>query len=459
MKVFHRKIILFVIICLKWFSSGNFAQGQPQTVVIVSPSSRTVRPACTDSIEVRVEDVANLFAASVTLSFDSTVLRFTRVIGGSLLNNNAHSVFLGVVSQPPPPAAPNKITVDQAILGGGTVSGSGILCTILFTALRSGSSPISIDSIDLRNGSNISLPTRNISGHVIVNQPPSIISSPVFTAMTNQLYQYRVQGSDPDGDTMYYSLTAAPEFLSIDSSTGLISGIPTRSAIGRYTIIVQVEDSKGGSDQQTYTLAVLSSNHAPKAVQLLSPPNGSTIDTTFRVTLMWSKSTDIDTGDVVRYEVHITGAFSKKSFNNLSDTVLTLTKDVLKQNTEYTWYVDAHDGIDATSSIETFKFKTPALHYPNVIQETFKLVNFPNPFDRSTVIQFSVPAAAHVTVTIYDLAGREIVQLMSKNMDTGNYSVTWNGKNSMGAAVASGIYLYELTAGSNYEVKKMVYVK
>jgi hypothetical protein len=458
-KVFHKKIFLFIIILLDWFSHGIYAWGQTQTMVIVSPSSVTVRPACTDTIELMVQDVANLFAASVTLSFDSTVLRFTRLMGGSLLNNNTQSVFLGVVLYPPPPSAPNKITVDQAILGGGTVSGNGILCTILFTALRSGSSPITIDSIDFRNGSNISIPTRNVSGQVIVNQPPSIISSPVFTAMTNKLYHYQVQANDPDGDTVRYGLIAAPEFLSVTSSAGLISGTPIRSAIGRYTIIVQVEDSKGESDQQSYTLTVLSSNNAPKAVQLLRPPNGSTLDTTFNVMLKWSRSIDIDASDTLRYEVHLANSISGRSFINLSDTTLTLTKDILKQNTQYTWNVDVTDGMDTSSSIDTFTFKTPALQYPGVIQDAFRLVNFPNPFDRSTVIQFSVPIAAHVSVTIYDLAGREIVRLLNKDMDAGNYSVPWNGKNYLGVGAASGIYLYELMTGSNCEVKKMVYLK
>jgi hypothetical protein len=463
-KAFKKYFILFIVVFLNWISNDSFAQVQTQTTVVVSPSSMTVLPSFTTTLDVRVDNAENLFAASVALAFDSTVLRYSSVTGGSfLINNNSNSVFLGVVPQPPPPAAPNKIIVDQAIPGGGTVSGSGVLFTMKFTALRAGSSPITIISVDLRNGSNTSILTQTVSGQITVNQSPSIASSPVLTALTNQLYQYQLQGSDPDGDTLRYSLIAAPAFLSITSSTGLISGIPTSGSVGKHTVTVQVEDGKGASDQQTYTLTVMRTNNAPTAVQLLSPLNGSTTDTTLTVMLMWSRSIDIDTGDVVRYEVHLTSAFSNMCISNLSATTLTLTKDVLKENTEYTWYVDATDCIDTTSSTQTFKFKTPVTgfeQYPVENPDVFKVEqNYPNPFNPSTMIRFSVSIASQVSVTVYDMTGREIIRLMNDNVEAGYYTVTWDGKNSKGVAVGSGIYLYVVTAGWYREVKKMVLLK
>jgi hypothetical protein len=463
-KAFKKYLFFFIIVFLKWISNDSFAQEQTQTSVVVSPSSMIVMPSFTAAFDVRVDDVANLFAASVTLAFDSTILRYSGVTGGSFLTkSNTNSVFLGVVPQPPSPAEPNKIIVDQAIPAGGTVSGSGVLFTIKYTALWAGSSPITIVSIDLRNGSNISILTQTISGQVTVNQSPSITSFPVLTALTNQLYQYQVQGNDPNGDTLRYGLIDAPAFLSITSSTGLISGIPTSGSVGKHTVTVQVEDGKGGSDQQTYTLSVVSINNIPTAVQLLSPPNGRTTDTTLTVMLMWSKSIDIDISDEVRYEIHLTSAFSNMCISNLSATTLTLTKDILKANTEYTWYVDATDGIDTTSSTQTFKFKTPVTgfeKYPIEIPDVFKVEqNYPNPFNLSTVIRFSVPIATQVSVTVYDMTGRKIIRLINDDMEAGYYTVTWDGKNSKGVAVGSGTYLYVVTAGGYREVKKMVLLK
>jgi len=152
------------------------------------------------------------------------------------------------------------------------------------------------------------------------------------------------------------------------------------------------------------------------------------------------------------------------NFSNLSAATITLTKDVLKENTEYTWYVDATDGIDTTSSTCAFKFKTPMVagfgRYPIGIPDVFKVEqNYPNPFNASTVIRFSIPMATQASVTIYDMMGREIVRLMNDDVDLGYYASVWDGKNSKGAAVGSGTYLYVVTAGWYREVKKMVLLK
>jgi hypothetical protein len=460
-----RKEHLFIVVFLNCSIIGGYTQGQTQAIVDVVPSAKIIEPSFTDTLFVRVDDVENLFAASVTLAFDSTILHYCNVTAGSFLTrNNTISVFLGVVPQPPAPAATNKITIDQAIPGGGTVSGSGVLFTIEFTALRSGSSPVTIVSVDLRNGLNMLIPTKTVSGLVTVNSSPVITSSPTLTAFYNQLYQYQLKGYDPDGDSISYNFINAPVFLSIDSSTGLISGIPAREFIGQYTVIVQIKDSKGVSNQQIYTLKVIRINNAPAAVQLLSPSDGITIDTALTVILMWSKAVDFDSGDVVRYIVHLTSAISDMSFNNLSATTITLTKDVLNENNEYTWYVDATDGIDTTSSTYAFKFKTPMITgcercyfgIPDVIKIE---QNYPNPFNSSTMIRFSVSNITQVAITIYDLLGREIAKLLNARLNSGYHTVTWDGKNNKGIMVGSGTYIYVMSAGENQEAKKMILLK
>ncbi len=97
------------------------------------------------------------------------------------------------------------------------------------------------------------------------NTPPQISSSPVTDAIEDQLYSYQVMASDPDtNEVLTYSLTSAPTFLSIDASTGLISGTPsTDEQAGVYTITVQVADLNNATDTQTYELTVTAVNDAP----------------------------------------------------------------------------------------------------------------------------------------------------------------------------------------------------
>ncbi|MBD3166299.1 T9SS type A sorting domain-containing protein, partial [bacterium] len=70
--------------------------------------------------------------------------------------------------------------------------------------------------------------------------------------------------------------------------------------------------------------------------------------------------------------------------------------------------------------------------------------NYPNPFNPSTVIPFNMAAAGEVQLKIYNVMGREVAKVASGLYTSGSHSVTWNGRNSQGAAVASGVYFYRL---------------
>ncbi len=85
--------------------------------------------------------------------------------------------------------------------------------------------------------------------------------------------------------------------------------------------------------------------------------------------------------------------------------------------------------------------------------------NYPNPFNPITTIRFSLPANADVTLKIFDVTGREIQTIVSSTMGAGTHEVQWNGRNSAGLRVASGVYLYRLEAGRNVMTKRMVLLK
>jgi subtilisin family serine protease len=80
--------------------------------------------------------------------------------------------------------------------------------------------------------------------------------------------------------------------------------------------------------------------------------------------------------------------------------------------------------------------------------------NFPNPFNPSTTIEFTVAAAERVRLGVYDLLGKEIAVLADRHMQPGKYSVEWNAR-----AVPSGVYFYRLNAGRYWAVKKLMYQK
>jgi hypothetical protein len=80
--------------------------------------------------------------------------------------------------------------------------------------------------------------------------------------------------------------------------------------------------------------------------------------------------------------------------------------------------------------------------------------NYPNPFNPSTTISYSVPEIEFVTLKVYDVLGNEIATLVKEEKPAGNYEVEFTAIN-----LPSGIYFYRLQAGSFIETMKMVLMK
>ncbi len=89
--------------------------------------------------------------------------------------------------------------------------------------------------------------------------------------------------------------------------------------------------------------------------------------------------------------------------------------------------------------------------------------NFPNPFNPTTTIAFDIPgetgAKQHVFIDVYDLRGRLVRILIDEELESGNHSVVWDGRNETGLSVSSGIYLYTLRVGNTTFTRKMTILK
>ena len=94
------------------------------------------------------------------------------------------------------------------------------------------------------------------------------------------------------------------------------------------------------------------------------------------------------------------------------------------------------------------------------VPELFSLrQNYPNPFNPVTNIEFELPVTTDVRLTIYNFVGQEINTLVNERTAPGTYRVTWNGLNSHGRQVSTGVYFYRLETNSFTDTKKMVIIK
>jgi hypothetical protein len=85
--------------------------------------------------------------------------------------------------------------------------------------------------------------------------------------------------------------------------------------------------------------------------------------------------------------------------------------------------------------------------------------NFPNPFNNSTTIKYSLAQAANLRIIIYDALGRKVKTLLDNKQTAGIYQVLWNGKNDYGYEVGSGTYFIYFSAGDFSNSKKLIYLK
>ncbi|MCB9070187.1 MAG: T9SS type A sorting domain-containing protein [Calditrichae bacterium] len=85
--------------------------------------------------------------------------------------------------------------------------------------------------------------------------------------------------------------------------------------------------------------------------------------------------------------------------------------------------------------------------------------NYPNPFNPSTTISYQLPQNNDVVLKIYNTLGQEVRTLVNERQNAGRYEIVWDGLNSNGAAVASGMYIYKIQSGEFTHQRKMMLVK
>ncbi len=90
---------------------------------------------------------------------------------------------------------------------------------------------------------------------------------------------------------------------------------------------------------------------------------------------------------------------------------------------------------------------------------TFLAQNYPNPFNPITNIGFGIKAPGHISLRVYDAAGRLVTTLIDESKPAGSYTAEWNGRDNSGSTAASGVYFYKLTAKEFVETKKMVLLR
>ncbi len=231
---------------------------------------------------------------------------------------------------------------------------------------------------------------------------------------------------------------------------------PDDNQYGTTEIIIVASDGELADTARTY-FRVAPVNDPPQQFSLYNSNFEQTFDSV-RVTFNWGQAHDVE-GDDVKYVFHLEGADLDTTIKDIQNTSYKFrTVNALDSNEEYQWLVYATDGKDTTRSKTTKQFLTPNLQ--KAPKEYHLYSNYPNPFNPVTRIKYKIPVRSNVRVSVYDMSGRMITQLVNKVQTPGEYQVSWNAGDR-----ASGIYVCRIMATSLQgdkhfvQTKKMMLVK
>ncbi len=96
----------------------------------------------------------------------------------------------------------------------------------------------------------------------------------------------------------------------------------------------------------------------------------------------------------------------------------------------------------------------------NIINSShYSMVNYPNPFNPTTTISFSIPEKNNVKLSIFNIKGQIVKTVINESFESGNHSVIWHGNDESGKPVGSGVYLYQIKTSSKIITKRMMLLK
>jgi hypothetical protein len=223
-------------------------------------------------------------------------------------------------------------------------------------------------------------------------------------------------------------------------------------------------------------------NDAPTEFDLLTPMDGTELIITsndiseeLALTVTWESSSDVD-GDELNYSFVIYNGPQTQAAvlidTMLSDTMLHVPYlDIAEllgvsgqTSISADWAVFTTDGIDTIMSNYVWNIFFDASSVLSIVggvtPDRFALYqNYPNPFNPTTQIRYDLPQSEFVSISIYDVIGRNIKSLINTVQEAGYRSITWNATNDLGQPVSAGIYIYTIQAGEFRQTRKMVLLK
>ena len=190
----------------------------------------------------------------------------------------------------------------------------------------------------------------------------------------------------------------------------------------------------------------------PQLVEMLYPEDEAIVESD-QVEFTWNEAGD----DIIEYNLQLSADTEFNSLVNdktVSDTTITISGI---EDNEYWWRVRARNqaGWGEFSEPFSFSFMLTGTELLTGIPDTYELSqNYPNPFNPATIIEFALPEAVEVQLSVYDILGRHLTTLVDDLLQAGYHEVTFDAGH-----LASGVYIYRILAGEFEKTRQLTLIK
>jgi len=191
---------------------------------------------------------------------------------------------------------------------------------------------------------------------------------------------------------------------------------------------------------------------------VIAAPNLQAYAEDSTVILAWSPIED----DLLYYQLdRATNAMFTENVVQTFVTTNTHTDDDIDTDIEYFYRVSGYVGYwtDYSNTVSVI-IESLDLDDDSAMHLDYKIhQNYPNPFNPVTILRYDLPEDAIVSITIYDMMGRQVKTLVNGSQTAGYRTIQWNATNDRNELVSAGLYLYTIEAGDFRQTKKMVLLK
>jgi len=194
--------------------------------------------------------------------------------------------------------------------------------------------------------------------------------------------------------------------------------------------------------------------NAPAIPELVSPADSS-IDASVTPTLEWNA-----VEGAVAYGVLVSPSqvFRNLTYESIGITSNSITTDSVEADSTYYWRVGVINADSVINWSDRWMFTTEklvGLANDTRLPKVFRMYqNYPNPFNPTTTIRYDVPRKSQVTISVYNILGKKVTELVYKQHEAGRYKVEFNAVN-----YSSGVYFYRIKANSYSDIKKFIILK